>query len=409
MQKKALGVLFITLLIDMIGVGMIIPIVPVLFTDPSSPSFLLMGYSQSAQYFLAGAITAIFALMQFLAAPILGELSDAFGRKRLLMLGVGVLALSQLLFGFGIEMKLLWLLFVSRAIAGLAAANFSIAQATIADVTEPKDRAKNFGLLGAAFGIGFIIGPVLGGWVAGTTGDVAAPFWAASALGILNILFVAFFLPETRKKQETLRTFHVLKGIHNIQAAFRDRDARPVYLASFLHVAGFSFYISFIGVFLVDRFGLSEASLGTFFGVVGGWIVVTQLFILRLLTKKYSERSILRVSMLLVAFSVGVYPFLGSLVLLYAMVPLLAIPNGLTMANMMALISKSVSADKQGAALGINGSLLAFAQGVVPMVAGLSSGLLGLSALFWVGALLICLGWASLFVSRSGAGKRCAS
>lgn len=397
-SKKVLTVLFATLLIDMIGVGMVIPIIPVLFTDPASPSFLLEGYSQSAQYFWAGMLTAIFGLMQFLAAPILGELSDAFGRKRLLMLGVGVLALSQLLFGFGVEMKLLWILFVSRAIAGLAAANFSIAQATIADVTEPKDRAKNFGLLGAAFGIGFILGPLLGGWISGATNDAAAPFWAATALGILNILFVAIFLPETRKKQETARTFHVLKGIHNLKAAFRDRDARPVYLASFLYVAGFSFCMSFIGVFLVARFGLSEASLGTFFGVVGVWIVVTQLFILRVLARKYSERSILRASMLLVALAIGLYPFIGSLALLYATIPFLAIPNGLTAANIMALVSKSVSADKQGAALGINGSLLAFAQGVIPVAAGLGSGLFGLSTPFLMGAVLICLGWASLFI-----------
>lgn len=397
MSKKVLPILFATLLIDMIGIGMIIPIIPVLFTDPSSPSFLLVGYSQPMQYFLAGAITALFGLMQFLAAPILGELSDAFGRKRLLMLGIGVLALSQLLFGFGIETKLLWLLFVSRAIAGLAAANFGIAQATIADVTEPKDRAKNFGLLGAAFGIGFIVGPVLSGWVVGVTGDAAAPFWVATALGILNILFVTLFLPETRKKQETVHTFHILKGIHNIQAALRDHDARPVYLASFLHAAGFSFYISFIGVLLVERFGLSEALLGTFFGIVGGWIVFTQLFILRLLTQKYSERKILRVSMLLVALSVCAYPFVRSPMLLYALIPLLAIPNGLTMANMMALISKSVSAERQGAALGINGSLLAFAQGVIPLVAGLGSGFLGLNTPFIVGAMLIFFGWLTLF------------
>lgn len=163
MRQKPLLVLFITLLIDMIGIGMIIPIIPILFTDPTSPSFLLAGYSRDAQYLLAGLLTAVFGLMQFLGAPILGELSDVYGRKRLLILGVGVLAISQLLFGFGVEIGSLWLLFISRAVAGLAGANFSVAQASIADVTDPKDRAKNFGLIGAAFGIGFILGPILGG------------------------------------------------------------------------------------------------------------------------------------------------------------------------------------------------------------------------------------------------------
>lgn len=346
---------------------------------------------------MAGAITAIFALMQFLAAPILGELSDAFGRKRLLITGIGVLAISQLLFGIGIELKLLWLVFASRAIAGLASANFSIAQATIADVTLPRDRAKNFGLIGAAFGIGFIIGPVLGGWVAGMTGDPVAPFWLAAALGLVNILFVTIFLPETRKKQETIHTFHILKGIHNIQAAFRDRDARPVYLTSFLYIAGFSFCMSFIGILLVSRFGLSEKSLGTFFGVLGAWIVVTQLFILRILSRKYNERSILRISMLLVAIAMASFPYIGSLSIFYAIIPVLAIPNSLVMANMTALVSKGVSADKQGAALGINTSVYAFAQGIIPLVAGFGSGLLGLNTPFLVGALLICISWINLF------------
>lgn len=398
MPKKVLPVLFTTLLLDMIGIGMIIPIIPIIFTDPSSPSFLLTGYSQSQQYLLAGAVTALFGLMQFIAAPILGELSDIFGRKRLLMLGVGVLALSQLLFGFGIEIHALWLLFVSRAIAGFAAANFSIAQASIADVTAPQDRAKNFGLLGAAFGIGFILGPLLSGWMAAYAGNAAAPFWLASVLGIINVLFVAFFLPETRKKQETTHTFHILKGVHNIQAALRDHDARPVYLASFLHMSGFSFFISFIGILLVANFGLSEASIGTFFGVVGGWIVLTQLFILRLLTRKYSEHTILRVSLVLVACSVAAHPFIPNPVLLYATIPLLAIPNGLTMANLMALVSKSVSADKQGAALGINGSLMALSQGVIPLLAGVFSSALGIAMPFIVGGVLILSAWFTLFV-----------
>ena len=352
MRQKPLLVLFITLLIDMIGIGMIIPIVPILFTDPASPSFLLAGYSRDAQYLLAGLLTAVFGLMQFLGAPILGELSDVYGRKRLLILGVGVLAISQLLFGFGVEIGSLWLLFISRAVAGLAGANFSVAQASIADVTDPKDRAKNFGLIGAAFGIGFILGPILGGFVAHTFNNAAAPFWVASILGIFNLLSLSFFLRETHVNQRVSHDLHIFKGIQNILSAWRDKDARPVYLSSFLYTSGFGFFASFSGIFLVAKFGLGESAIGTFFGVVGGWIVVTQLFILRMLAGKYNERKILRVSLFILAISLTLYSFMPSLVLLYAIIPILAIPNGLSMANIGALISKSVSADRQGAALG---------------------------------------------------------
>lgn len=401
MQKKTLGILFVTLLLDMIGIGMILPIIPIIFTDPTSSSFLLSGYSVSQQYLLAGLLTALFGFMQFVGAPILGELSDVFGRKKLLTLGVGVLALSQLLFGFGVEIGSLWLLFVSRAVAGLAGANFSIAQASIADITEPKDRAKNFGLIGAAFGIGFILGPTLGGFLAHVFDSAAAPFWVASALGMGNMLSVSLFLPETHHNRQAAHHFHFLKGIHNIMAAWKDRDVRPVYLSSFLYTSGFAFFTSFIGILLVSRFSQSEAGVGTFFGVVGAWIVITQLFILRVLTKKYSERSILWYALPLMAVALVLHPFMPTIGILYALIPIQSIPHGLIMANMGALVSKSVSPQKQGAALGINGSLMALSQGTIPLVAGVFSGLLGIAAPFLAGAILVCCAWGMLFFGTS--------
>ena len=399
MHKRVLPIVFGTLVLDMVGTGMIFPIIPILFTDPNSHSFMLAGYSQAGQYFIAGLITALFGLMQFIAAPLLGELSDVYGRKKLLLIGVGVLAISQALFGFGIAVGSLALLLVSRTVAGLAGANFSIAQAVIADVTAPKDRAKNFGLIGAAFGIGFIFGPLLGGWIASVAQNAAAPFWFAAILGIVNLLFVSLFLPETRRVgSEVRRRFTLLRGFLNIRDAFRDRDARPVYLSSFLHMAGFSFLVSFMGVLLVVQFGFDEAGVGTYFGAIGAWVVVTQLFILRMLTRFYSEKTILRVSLLCLAAGVSTYPFLPSVAVVYLLMPLIAVPQGLTIANMQALVSKSVSAHKQGAALGINSSLIAFSQGVIPLIAGFGSGLFGVRLPFIAGGTLIAASWLVLFV-----------
>lgn len=398
MQKRVLPILFATLLLDMVGAGMVFPIIPILFTDPTSHAFLLEGYSTNAQFFIAGLVTALFGLMQFMAAPLLGELSDVYGRKRLLTLGVGILALSQMLFGFGIEIGSIFLILFSRAIAGLAAANFSIAQATIADVTEPENRAKNFGLIGAAFGTGFIIGPLLGGWIAGLTMNPAAPFWFAGLLGIANLLFLTLMLPETNKNPRAMQAFTFFKGIRNIQAAIHDVDARPVYLTTFFYMSGFAFMTSFMGVFLVNKFSFDETAVGTYFGAVGGWIVFAQLFLLRIVAGKYTERQIVRYTMIIMASAMIVYPFLPTPHWLYIVMPFIAVSQGLTMANITSLVSKSVSAAKQGAALGINGSLMAFAQGIIPLIAGLGTGFIGIETPFIAGGILVFAAWSVLFV-----------
>lgn len=401
MKNKPLLVLFLTLLLDTISIGILIPVLPSIFTDPSSPAFMLYGYSVSMQYFLAGAITAVFGLMQFLAAPLLGELSDVYGRKRLLTVGVAVLAFSNMLFGFGIEIASLTVLFVARILAGLAGANFSIAQAAIVDVSKPEDRAKNFGIIGAAFGIGFILGPLLGGIIAATFSHAAMPFLFAGALGVLNVLFIALFLPETRKTTNEVRAkFNLFKGLQNIQQAFRDKDALPVYMTSFFYMCGFAFFTSFIGVLLAVRYGYSEAGIGTFFAVVGVSIAVTQLVILPQIAKRFKERRILLVGFPVVAATIVAYPFVGSDTFLFLLIPIMAVPQGLAFANISSLVSKSVSPDKQGAALGINGSLMALAQGIVPLIAGVGTGVIGLTSPFVAGGIIIMLAWFILWNAR---------
>lgn len=389
-QKRVLAVLFGTLLLDMIGVGMIFPILPAIFTDASSPYFMLEGFTSDMQFFLAGALTALFSAVQFIVAPVMGELSDVYGRKKLLAFGIAIFAFSQLVFGFAIAIMSLPLLFLSRAISGLGAANFSIAQAAIADVTPPEDRAKNFGLVGAAFGLGFILGPLLGGLISDFSASAIAPFLVAGALGILNLLFVTLLFPETRRAlQKEHRQFDVWRGIHNIRAAAQDVDARPIYIANFLSQTGFAFFTSFIGILLVVKFSFSPGMVGAFFAVVGVWIAVTQGIILRLVLDRFRDKVILKWGLMLLAFSSASYAFLPSTLSLYAVMPVVAIGQGLAIATITALVSKGVSESKQGVALGINGSILALSNGIGPVLAGIGSGLMGLSAPFIIGGVLI--------------------
>ena len=200
--KSRLTIVIFTLFLDALGYGILIPIVPLLLTDSNS-NFYLLGPEVSIKsgYILLGLITAIFPLMQFFSTSILGELSDKFGRKPILMYTLTGTFLSYALFAFGISIRNIPVLFIARAIAGITSGNLSVAQAAIADITKPEDRAKNFGLIGAAFGTGFIIGPFLGGKLSDPNllpfFNPTIPFYFASILALINSFSVRFNFSET--------------------------------------------------------------------------------------------------------------------------------------------------------------------------------------------------------------------
>jgi MFS family permease len=401
LQRRVLPVLFATLLIDMVGFGMVFPIIPILFTDPASPSFLLQGYSTEMRFLLAGAITAVWGIAQFFAAPILGELSDVHGRKKLLLFGVGVVGVSQLIFGLGISVASVMMLFLARAIAGIAAGNVGIAQAAIADITEPKDRAKNFGLIGASLGLGLIIGPLISGWLSGAFENAALPFFVGGILGILNVALVFFLLPETNTQPKAASSFTLGKSIRNIRAAFSDADARRPYLSSFLYSSGLYTFTTAFGIFLVQRFGFSESQTGTAFAAVGTCTAFTQIVILRVLTKRYSEIVMLKYSLPMVAGFTALSAFMPNMALFLAFIPLISVPHAISQASIPALISRSVSPERQGTALGINASLLALAFTLGPLLMGLASGIVSLHAAFVIGAILMLSAWSVLYLDLS--------
>ena len=390
-EKRVLTILFVTLLLDVIGIGILIPVIPALFTNPESASFMLAGYSVGAQYFIAGLMTALFGVMQFLAAPLLGDLSDTYGRKKLLTLGVGVLAVAQLIFAAGIALLSLPLLFASRIVAGVAGANFSIVQASIADITKPENRARNFGLIGGAFGLGFILGPLIGGYIVALTDNPALPFLFAGVLGIFNLLFITMMLPETHLVRTVRSKFSIFKAFHNIKVAYLDVDTRPLYTVSFLQMLGFGIYTSFSAVFLSYRYGFTEADTGTYFAVVGICIVLSQLVVVRFASTRYSERQVLRFALPLLASVLIVEAFVYSVWLLYLLIPFTAAAVGLISTNLPALISKGVSASRQGAALGINGSLQALSQGIAPILASTVAAFVGIPIIFIMAGLLVFL------------------
>jgi DHA1 family tetracycline resistance protein-like MFS transporter len=274
------------------------------------------------------------------------------------------------------------LLFVSRLVAGVAGANFSIVQATIADITEPKNRARNFGLIGGAVGLGFILGPLMGGYIVALTGNPALPFLFAGCLGVCNVLFITLTLSETHAVRAGTKSFSLFKAFSNIKTAYLDVDARPLYTVSFLQMLGFGVFTSFSAVFLTFRFNFTEADTGTFFAIVGICIVFAQLFVVRLAGVRYSERAIIRFALPLLAVTLCAQAFVFNVWLMYGLIPFVAVSVSLITTNLPALISKGVSDQRQGAALGINGSLQALSQGIAPLLASGMATALGIPVIF---------------------------
>lgn len=392
-----LGILFITVFLDLLGFGVIIPILPSLFADPTSPFFMLpSGVTVETGYILTGLLTGLFFFAQFFAAPIFGELSDQYGRKKIILFSLWGTLLMQLAMGTSIAIKSIALLFITRFLHGFITALFPVAQATIADVTPPAERAKNFGLIGAAFGLGFIIGPFIGGILSDHTLSpyfgAATPFWFAAILAVLNIIFVMRFFKETHHTR-TLRPLEWTRGIKNIVRAYQMPTLRPIFATSFFYNAGFTFYSTFSGIFLFDHFGFTSKSIGIYFAYVGIWIAFTQGFLIRKATRRWNERTILEKSMLGTAVFLVLQTLTNAPWELYLITPFFSIANGFTMSNLSGLLSRTAPKETQGEIMGIASSINALASMIPPVLSGFVAAALTPSSPLIVAALLCAIAW----------------
>lgn len=359
----------------MLGVGIIIPVfAPLLIRNEHG--MLSAAYSQETRNLIYGILTATFPFFQFFGSPILGTLSDGYGRKRILQITLVGTCIGYLFFASAIEYRSLFLLFLARAIPGFMGGNISIVMATLADFSAPADRAKNFGLVGMAFGLGFILGPFLGGVL--SSADVcpwftySTPIWFTASLTVLNIVFVYRQFPALAPAANAVRNWSLLTGFSNLRRALFMHNLRSLFVTLFLYSLGFSFFMQFFQVFLIRKFNFSQKEIGFFFGYIGLWIAFTQGVITRLLSGRFRSASILRLSFL------GLSIFLGLLILpdeftwLMLLQPFIAICQGLSLPNTTGLISNMASADQQGEILGIQQSVQSLAFMIPPVVAGIA-------------------------------------
>ena len=375
MNKKILVTVFFTVFIDLLGMSILIPIIPQLLANPASSFYLLPhGWSVGQGYILLGFLTAIYPFMQFLATPLLGELSDRFGRKPVLAISLFGTFLSYIVFAIGIITHNIPLLFISRAFDGITGGNIAVAQAAIADITTPDNRAKNFGLIGAAFGLGFILGPFLGGKLSDPSivhwFDATTPFWFAAILSLANVILVLFILPETLKKRATELSIHWAQSIKNIIKAFNLPGITPILGTVFMFQGGFTFFTTFFGVFLITRYGFHQGDIGSYFAFVGICIAISQAFLTRAISKRFTEKNILRYTIIVTGVIILCQFIPTTWIGLAIVVPFFAAFMGLSQANITSLVSRSVGQDSQGEILGINASVQALAQTIPPILSG---------------------------------------
>lgn len=347
-SRSALATLFLIVFIDLLGFGMVIPVMALyaerLGAPDSQIGWLMTGYSA----------------MQFVFTPIWGRLSDRFGRRPLLLLSIWMTAIGFL--GYALAPDFRWLL-ASRLFAGAATANIAIAQAYIADVTPPEGRARGMGMIGAAFGLGFILGPAIGGLLSAYS--LAAPGYAAAALAAVNGVAAFFVLPEPKARTVVARRARFL--------ALLDELRRPgirrlivIYLFAILAFSGMEATFALVAA---HRYALDQRRVSYVFAFIGVVVTIVQGGLIGPLTRRFGERALLVAGLALQAVGLLGIPYAGGMPgLLLACLPL-AFGSGLTNPALSSLISRSARAEDQGGTLGIGQSAAALGRIAGPISA----------------------------------------
>lgn len=356
-RKIQYGTIFLTCFVDIIGFGIVIPVLP-LYAEHFGATAWQIGW-----------LVGIFSLAQFFFSPVWGKLSDRVGRKPVLVVGLLGTVAGYVLMGLA---QTVTALFIARLIAGVSGANISAAQAYLADISAPENRAKAMGLLGAAFGLGFVFGPALGGW-AGATFNYAAPMYIAAGLAALNVLFVLFFLPESRHPGKT-----AARGERLFPALFAHVEKRTFLwsVASyFLVIAGFSIMTSLFALLLNHRFNLDARQTGYTLAGVGIIGVVIQGGLIGRLVRRFGETRLALTGAVFMAAGLAWLAVSASVGTMITATAVVGMGNSLLMPTLSALASRSAEADWQGRALGVMQSGGSLARWFGPMLAGVLLGM----------------------------------
>ncbi len=371
-SKNPLPLIFITIFIDFMGLGVALPVIAPLFVGPNT---ILFDHTtpMDDRTDMYGYLLGCFSIAQFLGAPLLGAYSDRLGRRRVLTFASIVNTFSFLIFAAGIYYKSIGLLFFSRIGAGLMGSTLPVVQSALADVSTHESKARNFGLVGIAFGSGFLVGALISGVLSNpeyvSWFNYTTPFLFVAFMNLLNYLFILFKLPETLK-QRNEHSIQFLSGLQNIQKAYNHRQLRLLFLSIFVITFGFAFFLQFIQVFLIRKFDYAEMQLGLFIAYFAVCVALSQGIFLRIVSHFIVPAKVLLFSIPLFAVSYLLLTVPQNHQWLYFFIPILTIFQGLTYPNILAMLSNHSANNVQGEVIGINQSIQSLAMAIPPLAGG---------------------------------------
>jgi DHA1 family tetracycline resistance protein-like MFS transporter len=351
-MNRPLAVIFTAIVLDAVGIGLIFPILPSLLQEVT--------HAENVAPYI-GIMTALYAIMQFICAPVLGSLSDRLGRRPVLLISIAGAAVNYLFLAFAPS---LWLLLIGRAIAGLTGANISVAMAYITDISPEDKRARRFGLFNAMFGIGFIIGPVLGG----ALGDhwLRLPFIAAAVLNTANLLLAFFVLPESRTPSKAKIDLASLNPLRPLRWVFSLKSLLPVVFIFFVFSATGEAYGTSWALWGNDTFGWNGLWIGLSLGAFGICQTLAQAFLPGPAVKLLGERAAILTGIGCACLALTVMALANQSWMIFAIMPIFAL-GGIGVPALQSLATRQVDASQQGQFQGVLASAVSLASIAAPL------------------------------------------
>lgn len=355
MNNKRLFSIILVVFIDLLGFSLILPLLP------------YYAETFNANETITGILIASYAVMQLIGAPLLGRLSDRFGRRPVLLISVFGTFIGFLLLGFA---NALWMLFASRILDGLTGGNLSVAQAYISDVTDEKSRSKGLGMVGAAFGLGFIIGPVTGGLL--SQWRYAVPAFVAAGISFLNLILIYAWLPEslTEEKRNQMTEKRPAVTLQALIVAFKRPFTGSLLITRFFYGLAFSIFQTIFSLYALAKFDLTARDTGFVLTYVGVLAVIVQGFLVGRLTTQFREDLLITVSVVLMGISLLGWALAPSVLWLYIIMTPTAISGGLLNTLLSSTLTKAVAPQEIGGILGLSAAVESATRIIAPLLGG---------------------------------------